>query len=299
MSSNTPSPLQERVAQASKVMRMTEDEMWSYLSTLGIDKDGEDSLSLIEAETTRAEDAIGVFVGVPAPRFHAGWAILKGKSKKEVSSANGTEELIKSLRPIEQYSDQELVAEYGPEASSRVVDELRRRSKDNPFVVFSDEAVDQEMTLKMLRLARRSLTHDAHSYLDAEGKSKTYRLFRIGQFPAVWIDESPIHPDVILADGYCHRCQNTWDGIEEKDRIIVRVACDVGGVDVGSAAKIHELISKIREKKSADFLLEVPVISARYEELSENNRLPILRRRATATGPDGKRDPLFVKHRTY
>lgn len=303
MSNPTPnSILQERVEKAAKVMKASPDDVWKALEEIGIEKDDEDALALLEADTTTQEDADPKFldVGIKKARFRAGWAILKGKSQKtkdkpETSTTDSTTaELIKTLRSVKQYKDKELLEAYGPDCSSDVLDEIRRRSNDRPFLVYDGENLDVDTSLEMLRVARRQPTNEQHVF-HREGKSKVVRLLRPGQFPTLWIEESPIHPEVILVDGYCHKCDNSWSGVSMDDRVIVRIAVDVDGVDVSSKARIHELITRIRES-GADFLLDVPSVKVRYDELEELNRLPILRRRATSGG--GK-DPLFVKHRTY
>ena len=307
------SQLSKRVKDASKVMKVTEDVMYDLLLQLGIDKDEDDSLALLEAETTTLQDAQEVFclhpgwapdpenTKVPVARFKAGWFVLKGTSKKKIEdkdpSQTTSEALLKELRDVRRYKDTELLDEYNPECSTEIIDELNKRSRGNSFLVYNDEELNKEISLEMLRIARRQDTSDRHTYLK-NGRTVTVRLLRVGEFPHIWVEESPIHPDIELQNGYCDKCQNTWDGIEIEDRIIVRVAVDCGGIDVDSSARIHELIKKIRENKNANFLLEVPAIQARYDDLKEIERLPVLRRRAGGLG--GAKDPFFVvKHRTF
>lgn len=140
MSSAHVSSLQDRISQAAKVMKITEDQLWEHLSDLGINQKDDDALALLEAETTREGDARKVFCEnavapyVPVARFLAGWAILKGRNYQVgVDMASGPDKsvvtIIESLRPINSLKDKELIEKYGPDASTEIYDELNRRDR--------------------------------------------------------------------------------------------------------------------------------------------------------------------------
>lgn len=302
--------LQDRITKASEVMKITEEQLWQYLSKIGICKDDADALSLLEAETTREGDARNSFcdtyntskgeVPVPVVRFLAGWAILKGKAKgaesnKEVSS---NAELIACLRPIAQYSDTELLEKYDIDASSEIIDELDRRSQSRPFIVYdvNKENIDIENTLRMLKVARRKETKQKHVLPNG----KPVLLYCAGQFPMLFVEESPIHPGVILTDGYCDECGQNWSGISLEDRIIVRVAVMAEAIET-TKASINKLINQIRigdgdhVSPGTESLLDIPDVKFLYDELKENGQLPVLRKRASSSQDGSHRDPCFVR----
>lgn len=316
------SHLQVRVQQAAAVMKVTEEVVWKGLSELGIDKDDEDGIALLEAETTKESDFRKIFVDngvsialdddcpsvretirVKPLRFSAGWTILKGKTEanwknlKEKVDEGGVAQLIQSFRPVHTYKDRELLEQYNPEASSEIINELLKRSNGRPFIIYKEdgETIDQGNTVLMLRTARRHETKQYHALLRENGSTEQVRLYRADEFPKTWLEECPLHPGVMLTDGYCDKCSDTWKGVDEAYRVIARVARDIGAVKSG-LADAHELIEKLRTHGSKQ-LLKIPAVNRRYNELREENNLPKLKKRLSATS-NGKQDPLF-QHKIY
>lgn len=302
--------LEQRVQKAAKVMKITEDELWAGLGKMGIGKGDEDALELIEAETTTEADAQKAFCGqgpdhhVPSNwekeilpstvRIRAGWAILKNRrnDEKPITYAEFAERVL--VRPIAQYKDEELIGAYGEECSSDILDELNRRSSGRPFVVFDEGGkVDAEMSIRMLRIARRQPTSPQHVVMN-DGKSISLRLHPVGAFPTFWVEECPIHPNVILVDGYCEECDETFDGISEGDRKAIRIYADVVGSAVMDRQFVHDMLKRVR-KDGSGYLLELPAAFRRFNELEEIERLPVLRRRPSTMG--GKKDPFYMHNR--
>lgn len=312
-----PPILQDRIAKAAKVMKITEDALWAKLNKLGICKEDDDALALIESETTREGDVRKVFCDddtstltpgalatIPVIRFLAGWAVLRGRGEtKESQDSSDVAKIVEAIKPLTQYSDKDLLQRYSPDCSSEILDELRKRSHDNPFIVFNDgfnddgETIDVENTFRLLKIARRNERVPATYLVTRDGKDVMIRLYRLGEFPMMWLEECPVHPEVILVEGYCERCQCSWEGVSATDRIIVRVAVDLKAVDVSSLGKIFELVKTIKTEKNAQSLLQIPAVNLKYKELQEEGRLPILRRRISSTA-NGKKDPLYV-HKSY
>jgi hypothetical protein len=310
MSNTNPVPnsgeiLNQRVAKAAEAMKVTEGAVWSMLGKIGIERDDVDALSIIEADTTdfrRMLQLLGndlVPEGVKPARLELGFAILKGPGAAKPKAddvASVLREHVAQLRPVSQYKDRELVERYGPDATTDVVDELRKRSSDRPFVVFQEgsESVDVDNSVLMLRIARQQETKSSHVLTTPEG-NKAVRLYRVGEFPSFWVEESPIHPDIILVDGYCEKCGDTWKEISMFDRIIVRIAKDAGFVG-SSKADVAALIERVRTE-GAKHLLKIPGVKLRYDELVKEDDLPLLRRKIGASR-SGAKDPLFI-HRSY
>lgn len=293
---------QQKVEKAAQVMKITPVELMRHLADLGIEPDA-DGLALLEASTTQESDAKRVMVEGKEPqvkiaRFKAGWAILKGSSEK-ADKASETSDLIKALRPTDQYSDKELIEQYNAECSSKIVDELRKRSNGRPFIIFMNNGhLNIGATAELLRLARRQET--PATYIIGEQNNggvvekQIVKVCQLGEFPMTYVEECPLH-GIILAGSYCEKCGNTWDGIKEEDRVIVKVANNGGNelVNRGVVA-INELIEKVR-KEGAQFLLSTPSIRAKYDELKIDDKLPKLRRRMSQS--KGVADPFH--HRVF
>lgn len=309
MASKSIDVLSQRVQNAAKVMKIAEEYVWAGLAELGIE---EDDLSLLEAETTREGDARRVFVEhaigitdkpsvkVKPARFVAGWAVLKGKADRQEKKEGQSDvaALVGHLRPIHTFKDRELLAQYGPEASSEVIDELLKRSRGRPFVIYmpDGETVDVDNTLLMLRTARRHETKQYHGVIRDGGSMVEVRVYRADEFPKTWFEECPVHTGVMLTFGYCDKCENTWEGIEDAVRVVARVARDMNAIKYGSLADINDLLVRLRED-GGKHLMAIPAVRRRHEELGTDNDLPKLKKRQSTT-KNGMQDPLF-QHKIY
>lgn len=310
------SPLQERVQKAAKVMKIAEDYVWVALSDLGIEKDDEDGIALLEADTTKEGDARRVFVEhaigiadkpsvkVKPARFAAGWQVLKGREKVKivgqghdvVTPSGQMVKLIENLKPLHEMKDKEVLERYGPEASPEIIEDLLRRSNGRPFIIYKadNKTIDMDNTLNMLRTARRHETKRYFVVLHETG-TREVRVYRADEFPLEFLEECPIHHGVILTSGYCDHCHDTWEGIEEKDRIVVRIARDLKVIS-DSLSVATETLQKLRELKSSNFILGIPTVQRQFDELVEDDRLPRLRKRQSH-GSNGTADPLFQHKR--
>jgi hypothetical protein len=313
--------LEERIQKAAKVMATTANVVRARLCALGVvltnsigtPEEEAEALTLLEADTTQEGDARSVFCEippantgidtagyslVPVVRFKAGWAILKGKgSTKQVITEQKSElqTLVESMKRVDQLSDEDLLQKYGEEASSEVLDELRKRSKDKNFIIFKSDSneVNVTATKRLLSIARRSQEVPDTYMVD----DKICRTYKVGEFPMTFLEECPIHPEVILVEDYCEECKNTWAGISLADRVIVRVAWSINAIRTETLAEVNDLISRLK-KEGAGWLLAIPQVQLEYEDLQKDSKLPVLRRRMSR-GETGKKDPFFVKHKTH
>lgn len=292
MSSNTnPTSLQARVDQAAKVMGITPDAAWQLLGELGIEKDSPDALSLLEAETTTEGDARRYFVDpgkVKIARFKAGWSILKGKGSDASPKDASIGDLIKSMRTPAQMSDEELLNAYGPDCPATVCDELQKRSQGRAFIVFDGEKVNVAGSSILLKMSRTRETP-----ADYPVNGKTVRTFRVGEFPMLWIEECPIHRDVVLANGYCEKCGQDWSVVPNDDRVAVRVAVNMAAVGADTLADIAKIVAGVQEKGSA-YVLGIGKVRLEYDELAEEHELPVLRHRFSSRH-NGKACPFYSR----
>jgi len=302
MADTVSTPFQTRVEQAAKVMGIDVDSLWAHLFALGIENtaDGE---SLLAADTTTESDARAIMVDgkgaypahvpntemVKIARFKAGWAVLKGRGQKPEALAEGDgialKELVEAIKPVTQFKDKELLARYNLDAPSDVMEELKRRSHDRPFIVFSGEttSVMVEVSAELLSLARR---HEVPSTYMVD--NKLVRTHRVGEFPMLFVEECPLHSDHILADGFCEKCQDTWKGVEDIKRVAARVALNLGAVHADDLAEIQSTMQLAKN----DRLINIPRVALELNELAADKKLPVLRRRMSRTGSS---DPFYVK----
>jgi hypothetical protein len=306
--------LEQRVTAAAKVMSISVEEMWKALNAVGIEN-SQDGLTILDADTTTEGDAkpyfcndlshsgvLGADKAVKIAKFKAGWSILKGRVKAEIKETNGVAAIVESLKPIDQLPDEKLLEKYaqqGQDCSDTIMNRLKSICHNRPFVVFSDsctgDQVDIPETLKLLRIARRQDTPSTW-LVERNGVKVMVRPAAVGEFPNAWLEDCPIHGDTILVDGYCEKCQNSWKGIIMEDRVMVRVASEVGVIDRSYVA-IKNWIELILQKSGylkswKDSL--APNAFLRYNELKEENKLPILRRKMSK----GQSCP-FGTHKTY
>ena len=302
--------LVERIQAASKVMRITDKDVCDRLKLLGIIWTEDDALDLLLSETTTEEDALKVFAGIPIARFRAGWALLKGRKTETQGDPTGekSESILKALRPVDQWSDEDLVNAYDQNCSTKIFAELRERSKNRRFVAFDDEngRCSKEVTLQLLRMARRQpigttwADDQFGQFHPATGK--TYHIYPAGEFPMPLVEECPLHDDIILVDGYCEKCMESWKGVTHPDRILARLTKPYVGDSWQNAMWISDLIKKLKACVGNSNLNDNPLFSVKkavidYRELKEENRLPVLTRKLSQTR-HGKSDPFHV-HREY
>jgi hypothetical protein len=295
MSSNPASfSFSERVKKAAKAAKVDEDKLLAELAEIGVEPNDEDALEVVRvygglgsvfskagAKEARGAHGVNVLVGLdPAEQAEA--------DKPAASTKSDVAQLIEANRPVEQWSDKELVEAYGIDGDTRVTDTLAKKAKGNPFVVFDEDGnVDVETTIELLRLSRRQATPD--TYNNKKGELKN--VYRVGEFPMTYLEECPIFDDIILVNGFCERSKVSWKDVSIEDRVIVRVAHEVVGLDEDHFS-VQKLVDRIKSEGSARSLLAGPVKLA-YEDLEESGRLPRLRRKYSSTNASS--DPFYVR----
>jgi len=281
--------LDARIKEASSIMKKPVGQIVTYLSKMGIDHD-ETGISLLDAETTKEEDAKPIFVdkgNVPIAKFRLGWAILKGQSK---SSAKRTET---SKRPVPQWSDEDVVKAYGPDAPVNIIAEMKKRGDDKRFIVFgSDGNIDVETTVTLLRLSRRQPIPATYQV-----KGELVRVHRVGEFPQIHFEECPLHQEVVLAEGYCEKCKTSWSKIDMDKRVLVRVG-KMAIPSLGDDVEKRLTLMTELEEGSTPKILTTGEVKMLYDELAEDGKLPILKRRASSSA-NGSSDPFYVHHRNF
>jgi hypothetical protein len=302
------SELKSRIKKASVVLvpylkssSITAEELITKsLENIGID-DSELGLKILESKSTTDEDfdtAIKtVGVNIPLPRIRIVLLILKGEDpfeQKQVKvnavDTNVVEEIVKRLekqKPIGQWSDQELLQNYSKNCPLQVEEELTKRSKTRPCIIFTDNnMILLEPSLELLRQARHTNTPTTY-YVGNE----TVKVFKIGDFPMNMFYECPIHSHVLLVNGYCEECGIAYKDfdVQKEKYIFLRL--------ISEEDKIQPIALRAYLEKSFEELTSMfPKIFLKYKDLKEEDNLPKLKRRLSNT-KNG--DPFRIVHKQY
>ena len=295
----------------------TETVITEALESIGID-DSEIGYQILESSTTTANDFVLALPFLnkgkeqtvpPEPRVRAAWLVLQGKdpfalkvsntniSNYTINKDDAVQLMLKKLeeqKPIGQWSDQDLLKNYGKHCPLNVEDELLKRSKSKPVIIFNDDGtIDIDASLVLLRQARHNDTPSTYIV-----DSKMKQVYKISDFPMDVMYECPIHSNVLLFNGYCEECGIKWPGldtsntldIEDKEKyIFLRL--------LSGNVKIEPVALRTYIKSSLDELMNLyPKIALKYNRLKEEENLPTLKRRMSKS-KEG--DPFRIVHTTY
>ena len=117
------------------------------------------------------------------------------------------------------------------------------------------------------------------------------RLYGSGDYPTLVYHECPIHKGILLLEGYCDKCGNTWDNVDSEGCQFVRVLVNCGEETPTDAIGRKQLMSIAEEGVSS--LGEIyPQIKIVFDDLKMEDKLPSLKSRtATASGVTYRNDP--------
>lgn len=268
--------------------------IWERLAQLGIYKD-ETSHELLLSDDCQEGEACRAFCengqpNIPPVRFKRVWTILQRGSETPEGELpdtvidygalqTGIRDLAKEVaqavspaRPVCQWSDEELIKTLSPDGRQDVVDELNKRAHNRPFVAYkkgNDDEVETEVTLRMLREARRRDIPIHFRVIDT-----LYRLYRAGDFPSVMYMECPLHPQILLLDGYCDECGHTWEGVEYERMQFARLV-EKSRDDPKDSVSIRQFILSLMQDMN-DVRADYSKVALDFDELKEDNKLPDL-----------------------
>lgn len=279
-----------RIKAFSEAIGVSEEVVRKTFAELGVDGETGQSLTIIDTdEFLPMNDLFEAFVDsglTKKAKIRAGVPHLRGKTHlgEAAESLNGNlaiAESIKTLaevnRPISSLSDEELLKRY-EEGATEVIKILREKTHGRPCIVRNkDESVNEKVSLELLRLAKKQPTTEKYSV-----DGRLVRVYRIGEFPAKPLDESPFFPGVALVNGFCPKSNTQWNEISHELRVLARLALELDnptGIYLTTASKT--LMRKIwRDAKSMDvgtFRLEYSEAALMYDELQEMDKLPKLK----------------------
>ena len=280
-----------------ELSQFCQELVWSRLAQMGIYRD-EQSHDILVSPSTKEGTARKHFCEngdpqVPEVRFAAMWQILNddgcgpvldddiGTSQQSMTSlVQSVADGLKANRPIGQWSDEELLRVYSPMCQSAVVDELCRRSKNRPFVIFSNESegvVDIQASARMLKEARKRSTPTIYKVADA---LKT--LYKSGDFPSIVYHECPLHSGVLLLDGFCDQCGHSWEGVSDEVRQFARLVEEAGDAPLRGPS-LRQFINDARQGGVDSIAQDYPQVKVEFDNLKAEDKLPSLKRRTATT----------------
>jgi hypothetical protein len=213
--------------------------------------------------------------------------LLKNGMRFDAALVDAVLEKLEKQKPIGQWADLELLKGYGKSCPMSIEEELSKRAKNRPVIIFNeDNTVNTETSLILLRQARNN---DTPSTFIVAGVLK--EVYKIGDFPVNVMYECPIHSNVLLLNGYCEECGMEWKNIDDnKDKyVFLRL--------VSQTAKIDPVALRTYMSLSFDELVKLfPKIMLTYNALKEEERLPTLKRRLSK---NKQGDPFRIVHRGF
>jgi hypothetical protein len=282
-------PLSTRIAEASKIVQQYFKTnininlfFQELLKELGID-DSDIGFKTLEIVTFVEFDTafcnyMAVYVEKflpPKPRIRLAFEVLKDKKTETtnvtvVNNNASIDELVKTLRPIGQWGDLELLEKYSKDCSIEIEEELQKRSKGRFCIIFNDDGtIDTESSLYMIRRAR---TQDTPSTFEI--RSEVLKTYRIGEFPLEVFYECPVHSNILLVDGYCEECGKKWDVENFERNVLLRLI-----VQNEKNIDIHLYSTQtVKELKKV-----FPKVWLLYKDLETEEKLPSLKRKLSKT----------------
>ena len=235
-----------RISEATELLSVDAESLTKDLQKAGIDNDST-GISLLNAETTTNGDLVGVLEagcghGKPNLKLKAAAAILKGESltktttprenKMPVINAGDQQqsqslaEVIKANRPIDQWSDRDLLERYSKDREDSVEQELNKRAKQQNFVVLKPgkfdpgkEEIDIDMTLDLLKSARKRTNPSMVPVTG--GVLPVYKIGELNPQDRI-VEMCPICGESLYR-GYCEKCLSNFAGVGDDERAYVKL----------------------------------------------------------------------------
>jgi hypothetical protein len=301
MSTEFSTVLSSRISKAanildSYVLKSRWDDGESFLRAvladlgLGVNCGAEDEACLRLLELEDFTDALNALatetLPIPKLRLKLIFNTIKGieqtTPETQVKQESNLETLIKTMKPISQCSNQELLEAYNKECPSSIQEELAKRSKGRYAIIFKEDGfLDIENSLYMLKKCNFQDTPATFKLKSGDVRE----VYRVGDFPMQVFYECPLHSHTLLLGGYCEECGNYWDTDNNERNVFFRL--------LGRHKKIeaHEVSLTYKDMEISKLISLFPKVHLEYKRLAEEGNLPNLKRRIS--GPKSG-DPFRV-----
>jgi len=275
------SEFDNRIKAFAITIGVDEVKVREILSNLGVDGKSEQSLTIIEsAEFLPMADLFEAFVDskiTAKSKLRVGMPHLRGSTHlgQAEEATNGSvmtdlKDMIASQRPLTSLTDGELIERYD-DTSTEVWKILRERTHGRFCIVYNkDQSVNKEVSLKLIRSARKQVTPDKF-----EVTGSLVKVRRAGDFPAIPLEESPFFPGKALLEGFCAESNTNWDGITHDLRVLARLVAETDGPL--SKKSMRDVCKDAKVMSAADFRLNYTEAALLYDEKDAQGTLPDLK----------------------
>jgi hypothetical protein len=288
-------PLSDRIEKVSKLLSVSAETLSKSLEEAGIKNDPA-GLALLDAETTTSEDLVEILQScVPSAKklqLKACAGTLKGydplsKNERIQYTSNTAPqtrdetviEAVKALRPIQQWSDEEVLEKFSKTRDYECEQELNRRAKGQNFIVLipgkyepGKEVIDTKMSLELLRNTRKRTNP---STLPVEGTVlQVYKVTELNLEERI-VEICPICGKTMYK-GWCENCQVNISGVGDDERAFMKLVADSDNFSSDSMSDRKALV--ISAMKGIDDLkVTWPSLVKEFDELKATGNLPKLK----------------------
>jgi len=256
--------------------------IWRLLSDsrIGVQKNDPETHALVSPSLISERDFRSVFcddgrMALPSAKALMKALLIEDQKETPKEEKSGIVDALANMfainKPIGQYSTKELLEKYDAYSPQDIWDELSKRGKNHPCIVFEKGAVNVQLSLNILQSIRKGQIPGT-TYNNGE---KTHRVYPVGVFP----EESSLCCPLtgkILNNGYSPDLDMSWAGVPEECLVFIRIVRDENRgesfgkfVAKGLLKTAKEGIEALKEEYSKEALV--------YEELKALNQLPSLR----------------------
>ncbi len=303
--------LTPRIEKASELLGVETNSLTKHLDENGISNDST-GVTVLGAKTTTIDDLVEILgsLETKAPKLKIKTAAGFLKNGLE-EKPEPTPELVpsspsfsiarelKMARPIEQWSDDDLLARYIKDREVDVELELHKRAKQDRFIVLepSDkgyepgkEVIDFVKSIELLKSARK-------------GKMKNPSTLPVigGVRPVYFITEFNINDRMTelcpicgqgLYNSYCDRCIIDFTGIDDDSRAYMNLVAKMETFNTSSASDRKALFASAKNGITG-LKSEWPALAQTFDELKATQQLPQIRVITSRPSKQGKEDPFF------
>ncbi len=312
----TQSELTTRIEKAAKILSLESSELTEFLERRGINQ--EIGIAILDSDTTTIDDLTEILKDISTLpglshsiiQLKAATKALKGSSFVRKVNLNEANDILKNIRPIEQWQDKELLEKFAIERDFISEQELNQRSKGQPFIVLQlleedcepgKEKINIEASLGLLKNSRRNknpktINADKSGFAIADKSGfPIYRITELNINDRI-VELCPICKQSLYND-YCEKCQIVFTNIDNDARAYLRLIVERENVEIKRLMDRKSLINDAI--KGIKHLEKVwPSVFPIYKDLKTVNNLPQLR--IIMNRPSFIKDPFYQEgNRNY
>lgn len=308
--------LSARVVKVSEILGIPEEKILKALDDEGISNDA-GGILVLDSPTTTIDDLVCILdncaQNVKPLKLKAAAALLKDKDssrvpdpvKEQEVSPKGAFEMqsvadaLKSIRPIQQWNDQELLEKFTQDRDPEIEQELHKRSSGRNFIVLKGnnepgkEDIDIENSLSLLKVARKRVTPSILPVGDTGAVYPVYPILSLNLHDRM-VELCPFCGET-LYKGYCEKCNTRFSGentgIGDDTKAYIHLIARSGKFDANSFSD-RKAVMASASKGLDDLRITWPSISQKFDELKMTGDLPKLR--FISSRPTSVQDPFFM-----